>query len=290
MQVNNTAMPRPIADWDVNIRDFLMAKPDVMLSGIPPLDKALGTLAGSFVVVPGPPAVGKSDLLINCSHGAVSSGVPVVYLSLELGQRPVMTRIISSIELSVMRSAASPTLNDESLKPCSNGPFFEQAIDVFEQSSARMFLLDGLCERGLTPRYVEDLHVIVMRICENFDSPCFIAIDYLQLLSSRDVKGSSIDVIDHVSRTLATIAHTTGSCVMAASSITKDGSIRGSNQVLFDSDVAISMANASEDAKGMRASAKQSIREINLHLVKNRNGDGEYSIALRYTPAWHHFE
>lgn len=248
--------------------------------GPAPLNEALRGLGAEFVVTYGTGGTGKSDLLANIAVKAAESR-HVVICSLELASGACMRRLLPCI--SCQTPGAVPLTTDE----LAHRDGLDQAKAAgFERVYARaagllkaVTIVDDRALGDAGSHSVEAIGRAVHAIAQEEGAPPVLLVDYAQLVGVETPAFSVTDIVDRVSRGLATIAHGEGTPVVAVSSVGKDGTIRSSSQITHDADIILRLRTVRENDDGTR--------DLDAVVEKFREGQAPQTIELRYWPSYH---
>jgi replicative DNA helicase len=164
-------------------------------SGLVDLDHITGGFQpGQLIILAGRPSMGKTALALNiCDHAAISAGVPVLLISLEMGRLEIAERLLcarSRVDGHKLRtgiglsSTAMSQLGKAYTELTSGAPIF------IDDTPARNMLQITAAARRLRLRQKIGL----------------IMVDYIQLVDSEDSRDSRQEQIAKISRRLKTLA------------------------------------------------------------------------------------
>lgn len=231
-------------------------------TGIQKIDAKLngGLKGGRLYVIGARTGVGKSALMCSMATAAIKKGVLVLYVSLEMGARENVARMIASVSgVSLGRINNRPTLSDGD-----HGAIIESCAllpgDNFRFST-----------RARTP---EDIRraALKMRAQGGID---MIVVDYVQLLQP-DIKASSrVEAIGAITRALKLLAMEIDVPVLSAAQVNRAGAqsggaprlsdLRESGSIEQDADVVFLMHR--EDGQ-----ERQEKKRVSIAIAKNRQG------------------
>lgn len=233
-------------------------------TGWPDIDRLIGGLApGRLVVVGARPGVGKSLMGANLAlHFAHHHKHAVLFASLEMDNEEVTQRMLANharVDLSNLMEGKTtdeewvriaPLVDEVNAMPCKVLDEPGQTVTTIRRE-ARKYL-----------RQRPDLALIV--------------VDYLQLMGTRERKGSSrAEALGEVSRGLKILARETGSCVVAMAQVNREAvkhgsdsgprmsDLRESGSIEADADVVILLHQTEEDAQA---------GDLRVIVDKNRHG------------------
>ena len=267
----------PLADY----KDIFRSAAERATIAPQALSDALHGLGAEFVLAYGKGGVGKTDLLINVALSllAVRS---VVVLSLEIGTAAVLRRALTCLSAMVDYQHALGTedfLADEGDLPDSKAACREATLERAKDLFSRLVVVADDVDAGADTS-AEALQRAVRAMRERDGVAPAVMVDYVQLVGTSGQVFSSTDLIDRVSRTLATIAHAEDTPIVALSSVGKDGTIRSSSQLIHDPDIILHLS--CDDLAGDGGQ-----RVLQIDIEKHRDGTGGQSVEVGYWPAVH---
>lgn len=262
-----------------------------MITGLDELDNALESVDGKYISVTGQPGRGKTDFAVAVAANAIRENRPVLFVTLEIGHRATVKRFVANFANALHPNVDIPLqrLNDPKCLGEEQRAALTEGVAAFDECKQHLYLVDGTKEYGgPDSRFVERISTMAKALNEKYGEPCLVVCDYFQLLAQREEAGTSTEKLDAVSRKLAALAHGTGCAVVVPCSINKDSSVRGSAQVHYDNDVTLELklACAKDEIDEVMSS---SIRPMDIHIVKNRDGLAGAHISVDYRPASHRF-
>lgn len=237
-------------------------------TGLADLDRKLsgGWKAPDFIVLAARPSVGKTAISIHMAERAARSGIPVLYVSLEMSKNQLVERMVigkSDVDAYAYKSG------------CSSNEDLARAEDIAFREIARL------------PLHVEDnpsrTVVAVMsqaRVMQRRGMCGLLIIDYLQLLTP--VSGQNREQeISGISRALKLGAKQLGIPVIALSQQNRKGgadlaTLRDSGAIEQDADIVIFIERKTKD-NNVEMVDENNIplpdNIIRLSIGKNRNGE-----------------
>lgn len=195
-------------DAIVDFHDWLYDSPDEPIpTGIASIDKRLGggISGGKLVVIGARPAVGKSALLSAVALQAMKRGRRVLYVSLEMAPREIISRMMAAMAHVSAAKMEAHTLSDE-----------EQARIV---ETYGVFNGDGLhiSTKAVTPALIRKA-ALKVKAGGGLDMVC---VDYLQLMKCGTKVGGRTEEVGEISRALKLLAMELGVPVLAAAQVNR---------------------------------------------------------------------
>ncbi|MDX2080247.1 MAG: DnaB-like helicase C-terminal domain-containing protein [Terrimicrobiaceae bacterium] len=195
--------------------------------GIPALDRMLdgGIRRGELVTVAGPTGGGKSLLLSMATHEAAKSGVPVFFVSLEMPAKAILRRIVAShgnVSLSTPRGAMNK--RDVGAITAAVHAVAKMPLTISDQ-------LDSLAEIAAEARRLVKLGKAVL-----------VVVDYIQRVRHTNADTREQAVSEITSR-LKSLALRADCAVLTASQLNRQGDVRESASIEFDSDAVLKITD-----------------------------------------------
>ena len=229
-------------------------------TSLPRLDLKLGggLKAGRFYVIGARPGVGKSALMGNMAVHSIKNGKKVLYISLEMGAREIMTRMIASISGVTIGKMDAKMLSDDDQAKIVESYALMPGDNFQFSTSARTS--DAIRRTALKMRAKTGLDVVF--------------VDYLQLLQSDSKAVRRVDVIGEISRALKLLAMELDIPVVTAAQLNRASAnsgdepklseLRESGSIEQDADVVMLLHAPNEGQAG--------VRRTTLAIAKNRQG------------------
>lgn len=260
-------------------------------TGISALDAAIGGgLGDELMVVGGIPGIGKTDFAVNLAL-AFAKQRPVLFASCELGTRQIITRALVRMSTATAMPITERTIRETTAnKMATTSGTLAAAVEQLNQVSANLIIIDNAIKDGdgYEEITVEHLHSLMHRCRQANGVAPAVIIDYLQQLGSETSTGSGTETLDHIAKCLALMAHTEYAPVVALSSLTKDGTFRGSSHIEHAADCCVHLVLENKTASALDEMC-QPTRSLLAKFTKNRNGMAGINVRLSYTPEYHLF-
>lgn len=249
-------------------------KVDSINSAYPTIDYyTKGWNATHLITVGARTGVGKSVFAINNAIAAMEQEKTVLFFSLEMTRREVISRMIASLSLIPIQKIekALPLTDDELQRQ-------KEALQTIRKSKLK---IDTNPE--VTVEYIKRASV---KQAQSEDGLDFIIIDYLQLISS-DSKGSRQEEVASVSRNMKILAKELNVPVMVLVQLNREKrddedttpkiyDIRESGAIAQDSNVVILIDRKVDDEDSEMIDPKAT-----FIIAKNRQGDSNKYITVR---------
>lgn len=231
-------------------------------TGIAQLDMKLtgGFRGGKMIVVGARPAVGKSALLSSFAVNALKSGRRCLYVSLEMSEREIIGRMVSTLSGVSQGKMEGRTL--------SNGDY-----EALYQNHA---ILSGdhlwISTRASTPAAIRRI-ALRMQAAGGVDMIC---VDYLQLMQPDIKTNGRVEAVGEISRALKLLAMEMGIPVIAAAQVNRASTqgeerapklseLRESGSIEQDADIVFLL-------HAFQGEEKRGLKRMQLIVAKNRQG------------------
>ncbi len=247
-----------------------------------PLSEAMGGgLGPEFMLLKAPGGEGKTDLVINIAV-SVAENKKVLISSREISKQACMKRIIGCV--SCLREGGKPLTENEVAHRTKATEERRANIDAAIEAAKRLcnniVITDDGDLEDESDRCIEELVSVAKSMAKADGAPPVVILDYVQLVTTSQNVFSATDVLDKISRALATLAHHERTPVIAITTMGKDGTIRGTAQLGFDADIVLDLRSR-PNTDGSRTAK--------ITLEKFRNGLAGQVVELLYQPAYHFF-
>jgi replicative DNA helicase len=226
--------------------------PECFKFGIQKLDYALygGFQRGELVTVAGPTSGGKSLMLAQATLAAIKAGKSVIFYSLEMPAKAVLRRLISNLA------------NVSLPKP-------HERISAYQWESVSKSFTEiqkmplTICDNISG---ISDIEADAVRLAK-LGKADLIVVDYIQRVRN-SIKGANREqVISDISSRLKTLAMQTGSALLTASQLNKQGDVRESAAIEQDSDILIKIQESGMLCSKFRRGAS------NFEVLTTMRGD-----------------
>lgn len=233
-------------------------------TGFPGLDEKLGggLIPGRLTVIGARPAVGKSALMSAMALSAIREGRRVLYVSLEMGAREIITRMAAALSgVNTGRIFARSPLSDEEIAAVAAG-----CTRIGGEAFA---ISTGACTPGAIRRTA-----MKMRAQGGLDLIC---VDYLQLMRSDMRTNNRAEAVGDISRSLKLLAMEMNVPILAAAQVNRAcasgeeraprlSELRESGSIEQDADVVLLLHMKEKEMQ------KPGARMLEMAVAKNRQG------------------
>lgn len=291
-------------------------------TGFPALDTLLdGGLYAGLYVIGAVSSLGKTSFCIQLADQIAKSGKPVLYFSLEMSKDEIISKSISRLTFIDSRFKRLNVDNREAKTTRgilvgslyegysrSELDLIERCVKEYETFSQRLFIYEGVGEidSAAIARILKEF-VIATGLCP------VVIVDYLQIMSPKDVRLSDKQNIDQSVLDLKRLSRDYSIPIVGISSFNRENytnpvdysSFKESGAIEYSSDVLLGlqllgMGELPEEkgarltkARELRDKAKEEGRlgrhqDLELKILKNRNGISA-SLELQFYPKFNFF-
>lgn len=260
-------------------------------TGFDNLDAAQIFLPGLYIV--GAKAgFGKTTFVWQLLNQLADNGEFCVYASYEMSRFELATKTIAREmykaypELSRRFNLSSANIRRGAGKGLSE---LNQLANTISSSKANLHVSE------LTNTDISELCKHVRELSEQVQKPCTLAVDYLQIVPSKNVKATTKEKIDDAMLQLKNLQRDTGATVIAISAFNRENgndakfsSFRESSSIEYSADClwALQRRDGGDDADNSKFTEP---RPMELKCLKNRNG-APYTVQFDYYAAHDYFE
>lgn len=276
-------------------------------TGFPKLDAVLdGGLYEGLYTVGAISSLGKTTLVLQIADQIAQSGQDVLIFSLEMARAELMAKSISRHTLQTVLATGGDLRNAKTARGITTGKRYtgysqtereliNSSIMEYSKYAERIYISEGMGEIG-----VAQIRETVKRHIHFTGRTPVIVVDYLQILSPSDVRATDKQNTDKAVLELKRISRDYKTPVVTISSLNRANysseismeAYKESGAIEYSSDILIGLQLKGAGSKGFDANAakKKNPREIELIILKNRNGSTGDRIEYRYYPLFNYFD
>jgi len=271
-------------------------------TGFPELDAALGGgLYEGLYVIGAISSLGKTTFALQMADQVAASGTDVLVFSLEMSQHELMAKSLSRLTYT-----NGDAKNAKTLREIQSGGVSAEILSAYATYADKIFIHEGMGNIGTA-----EISTAVARHIELTGRRPVVIIDYLQILAPNlaDARATDKQNVDRAVHALKCLSRDTKTSIIAISSFNRDNynapvnlaSFKESGAIEYSSDVLIGLQLAGMDTLSQspdrRADTLRQIeekkgsptRQIQLKILKNRNGQIGLNTHYDYTPAFNAF-
>lgn len=275
-------------------------------TGISGLDKILdGGLYEGLYVVGAISSLGKTTLVTQIADQIAQQGHDVLIFSLEMARSEIMAKSISRHTLlDVMRNGGNMK-DAKTTRGITTGirylnysqvekDLIQRAVTEYGSYAKNIYIHEGIGDIG-----VEQIRDTVQRHITFTGKTPVVVIDYVQILAPADIRASDKQNTDKAVLELKRISRDFKTPVIGISSLNRASykeaismeAFKESGSLEYGSDVLIGLQLNGAGQKNFDANEakRKNPREIELVILKNRNGSTGDKIELEYYPLFNYF-
>ena len=259
-----------------DLYDIKDNKPLGLKLGVDAIDEAIGVLKNKeLMVLGGAPSAGKSLIATNIMANLIQKGKNVIYVSLEMGFSAVFERLATIIELIDTDYFNGKIENKNSVNSFRNR-LTDFAIKMSENKHWQILGMDEF-ESPTAENILATCKALAKHL--KWNKIDLIIIDYLQYIPSKQGRTEYEGTNDAVQE-IKTFVVTEKVPILALSSLSSEGNLKGSTSIKFTCDFAV-MVNPIENSndrciavvKNRRGSYTRKKIEYSPHLKIIEKGD-----------------
>lgn len=276
-------------------------------TGFNKLDAVLdGGLYEGLYIVGAISSLGKTTLITQIGDQIAQAGQDVLIFSLEMARAEIMAKSISRHTLQQVLSSGGDIRNAKTTRGITTGKRYENyskaerdlingAIVSYSQYANHIYISEGIGDIGAE----QIRETIKQHILFTGNTPVVI-IDYLQILAPYNDRATDKQNTDKAVMELKRISRDYKTPVIGISSFNRANysvavtmeAFKESGAIEYSSDILIGLQLKGAGKKDFDANEakKKSPREIELVILKNRNGSTGDRIELQYYPLFNYFK
>ena len=296
---------------DNYIQDFLNGIADsvntpCISTGFPMLDEALdGGLYEGLYIVGAISSLGKTTLVTQIADQVASKGHDVLIFSLEMARSEVMAKSISRHTIMEVLQTGGDTKNAKTVRGVTVGKRYEKysntekdlitnAVQTYSGYAKHIYITEGVGDLG-----VQQIRETVEKHTRYTGNRPLVIVDYLQILAPANERATDKQNTDKAVMELKRISRDFKTPVIGISSFNRDNynnavsmqAFKESGAIEYSSDVLIGLQlkGAGDKDFDPTEAKKKNPREIELVILKNRNGQTGTKIPLEFYPLFNYF-
>lgn len=272
------------------------------------LDRALdGGLYEGLYIVGAISSLGKTTLIMQVADQIAQSGQDVLIFSLEMARSEIMAKSISRHTCQLAAERGIDTAAAKTARGITSGARYanyspleleliKDAMEAYSKYAGHVFILEGVGDIG-----VEQIRQAVAEHIRHTGAAPVVIVDYLQILAPADPRMTDKQNTDKAVMELKRISRDYKMPVIGISSFNRANystavsmeAFKESGAIEYSSDVLIGLQLKGSGEKNfdVRTAKEKSPREVELHILKNRNGKttGKQGIEFNYYPMFNFY-
>lgn len=279
----------------------------VLPTGFFYLDKALdGGLYEGLYIVGAISSLGKTTFCMQIADQIAQAGSDVLIFSLEMARFELMAKSISRHTLEISINKGIDTKNAKTARGITNGARYakyneqekqliEEAVEAYSRYAERVFIHEGVGEIG-----AEQVRAVVAEHIRITGNKPVVIVDYLQILAPYSEKATDKQNTDKAVLELKRISRDYKLPLIGISSFNRANykeavtmeAFKESGAIEYSSDVLIGLQLKGAGKKDFDATEAKSrqCREIELVILKNRNGQTGKRVPFSYYPMFNFYK
>lgn len=276
-------------------------------TGFSGLDAVLdGGLYEGLYIVGAISSLGKTTLITQIADQIAQAGQDVLIFSLEMARAEIMAKSISRHTLQQVLNNGGDIRNAKTTRGITTGKRYanysktetdliKEAINAYSQYAEHIYISEGIGDIG-----AEQIRETVKQHILFTGNTPVVVIDYLQILAPYSERATDKQNTDKAVMELKRISRDYKTPVIGISSFNRANysvgvtmeAFKESGAIEYSSDVLIGLQLKGAGEKGFDANEakKKSPREIELVILKNRNGSTGNKLGYKYYPLFNYFE
>ena len=276
-------------------------------TGFSQLDSVFdGGLYEGLYIVGAISSLGKTTLITQIADQIAQNGTDVLIFSLEMARTEIMSKSISRHTLQSVLSTGGNIRNAKTARGITTGKKYEHyslterelinnAIRNYGEYASRIYISEGIGNIGAA-----EIRAAVQKHISFTGNTPVVVIDYLQILAPADVRATDKQNTDKAVMELKRISRDFKLPILGISSFNRENysnavtmaAFKESGAIEYSSDVLIGLQlKGAGDKKFDATEAKRkNPREIELVILKNRNGRAGDTINYSYYPMFNYFK
>ena len=276
-------------------------------TGFKKLDAVLdGGLYEGLYIVGAISSLGKTTLITQITDQIAQAGQDVLIFSLEMARTEIMAKSISRHTLQQVLNNGGDIRNAKTTRGITTGKRYESyskaerelingAIVAYSQYANHIYISEGIGDIG-----AEQIRETVKQHILFTGNTPVVVIDYLQILAPYSERATDKQNTDKAVMELKRISRDYKTPVIGISSFNRANysvavsmeAFKESGAIEYSSDVllGLQLKGAGEKNFDANEAKKKSPREIELVILKNRNGSTGDKLGYKYYPLFNYFE
>lgn len=275
-------------------------------TGFNKLDEVLdGGLYEGLYILGAISSLGKTTFILQIADQIAQSGKDVLIFSLEMARNELIAKSISRHTLQKVLSDGGDIRNAKTSRGITTGKRYanyseiekdliRDSVIAYSEYSRHIFINEGVGDIG-----VQQIRDTVRKHLLFTGNAPIVIIDYLQILSPYSVKATDKQNTDKAIMELKRISRDYKTSVIGVSSFNRSNykeavtmeAFKESGAIEYSSDVLIGLQLKGTGNKGfdLIEAKKKNPRDIELVILKNRNGRSGEKIEFKFYPLFNYF-
>lgn len=251
-------------------------------------------------------SLGKTTFILQVADQIAQNGQDVLIFSLEMARAEIMAKSISRNTAQIVEAEKLDSKLAKTARGITTGKFYKsysaedkgiinKAVNAYAQYADHLFIYEGVGDLG--PKEVKN---IVDHHCKVTGNRPVVIVDYLQILAPTDIRATDKQNTDKAVLELKRLSRDYKIPVIAISSLNRANysskismeAFKESGAIEYSTDVLIGLQLKGVGEKDFNVDEAKSRtpREVELIILKNRNGRTGSTIDLNYYPMFNLFD
>ena len=292
------------------LRDFyneiLYGEPTPAIpTGFREMDRKLdGGLFPGLYTIGGIPSLGKTTVALQIGDQIAQKGNDVLIVSLEMGREELIAKSLSRdmakigyetrVDTSYMKTTRGILRGAKNYLP-KEKDLLEQGIDSYSEYAEHIFIFQGMGDVS-----AETIRKKVAEHTAYMGKAPVVIVDYIQIMAPADIRDSEKRATDKNTVELKRISRDFNTPVIAISSLNRSNyktpisfeAFKESGGIEYGSDVVLGLQlkGVGEKSFDVNRAKKQLPREIEIVILKNRNGETGATLDFKFYPLFNLFD
>ena len=277
-------------------------------TGFSKLDKLLdGGLYEGLYIIGAISSLGKSTLILQIADQIAQTGQDVLIFALEMSRNELISKSLSRLTIIGAENLDGySTVNAKTARDITSGANYETysqkeidliklAITEYSLFSEHVYITEGIGNIG-----TDEVRKGVEKHTRLTGKAPVVIIDYLQILAPADPRLTDKQATDRAVMELKRVSRDFKTPVIGISSLNRKNynveismeAFKESGAIEYSSDVLIGLQfeGAGKDGFDLGAAKKRTPRQIELCILKNRNGETEHKVNFKYYQHYNYFK
>lgn len=296
---------------DNYIQDFLDGIADsvntpCISTGFAMLDEALdGGLYEGLYIVGAISSLGKTTLVTQIADQIASKGHDVLIFSLEMARSEIMAKSISRHTIMEVLQTGEDTKNAKTVRGVTSGNRYEKysntekeliknAVQTYSGYAKHIYITEGVGDLG-----AQQIRETVEKHTRYTGNTPLVIVDYLQILAPYNERATDKQNTDKAVMELKRISRDFKTPVIGISSFNRDNynnavsmqAFKESGAIEYSSDIlmGLQLKGAGDKDFDPTEAKKKNPREVELVILKNRNGQTGSKVPFEFYPMFNYF-
>ena len=276
-------------------------KQEAVSTGFAGLDRLLdGGVYPGLYIVGAVSSLGKTSLVLQMADAIAGDGRDVLFFTLEQSRNELMSKSLSRVSAQLEGEPYRQAFTSRQLLSGQLGEserrrqLLRDTRNAYREAASRLFLREGMADIG-----TEEIRVAVREHGNRRGAVPVVVVDYLQILRPAEARASDKQNTDRAVVELKRLSRDFNTPVLAVSSFNRENyraavsmeAFKESGAIEYSSDVLIGLQLVGAGSKEFNYNAEKvkEPRQLELVILKNRNGIPYAKLRLQYYAKFNRF-